>query len=143
MLDLSSAKLEHAAIHFVGNKNNEEGVFISEEELWLDQTENSNAIKKLCTSPFSAGETWAFTHSSELGMNEVFVFCQRLFQNSAETLSISAELAKLLYEKSDHPQVKSGEFMICLLSDCYFQNQSVKGIVFCKMENKDLFVRLR
>lgn len=143
MLDLSSAILEHAAIHFVGNKNNEEGIFISEEELWLEQAENSNAIKKLCTSPFSAGETWAFTHSSELGMNEVFVFCQRLFQNPTDALAISTELAKLLYEKSDHPQVKPGEFMVCLLSDCYYQNQSVQGIVFCKMENKDLFLRLR
>lgn len=143
MLDLSDARLEQAVIHYVGNKNNDEGCFISQEALWLEQAENRNAIRKLTTSPFSDGETWKFTHSHELGMNEAYVFCQRLFAQADDIIGISAELARLLYEKSDHPQVKPGEFLTCFFTECHFNHQSVRAIGLYKIEHKDLFLRLR
>lgn len=143
MLDLSTARLEHAALHYVGNKNADEGCFISNEALWLETPENRQALKKIATSAFSDGETWKFTHTSELGMNETYVFCQRLFKAPEDITGISAELAKLLYEKSDHPQVKAGEFLVCYFNDCFYKNQSLRGIGLYKIEHKDLFLRLR
>ena len=143
MLDLKDTKLHAAALHYVGNKNSEEGCFLSTEALWLEDENQMRALRKLSTGSFSEGETWQFTHGSELQMNETYVFCKRLFDNPEAILSISAELAKHLYEKSEHPQVKPGEFLVAFLENCYFQNQVCRGIVFIKIEHKEIFLRLR
>lgn len=143
LLDLSDARLHAAALHYIGNKNSDEGCFISDENLWLQDENQQKAIRKFAVSGFAEGETWRFTHTSEIGMNETYVFCKRLFENPEDILAISSELAKHLYEKSDHPQVKPGEFMVAVLENCFYQNQVCKGIALIKIEHKDLFMRLR
>ena len=48
MIDFSAAELSHLAIHQVGNKSNEEGVIISEQEVTID-----GSIASLLTTYFT------------------------------------------------------------------------------------------
>jgi len=97
----------------------------------------------LLFSGFAEGETWRFTHTSEIGMNETCVFCKCLYEKTEDILPIPTALAKHLYERSDRPQVKPGEFMVALLENWFYQNQICKSISSIRIEHKDLFMRLR
>lgn len=142
MLDLSTARLENAVIHMVGNKNREEGCFFSKETLWLKDSEQSAYLRNYTTKPFTYGETLNFSHPSSLDMNESFVFCRKIFENPEDILAQSIELAKHLYEKSEHPQIKGGEFLICYFSGCMFKNTECAGIGLYRIEHKDTMLRL-
>jgi len=142
MLDLSAARLEAAVFHLVGNKNQEDGYFLSKESLWLQQNDVSSFLRSYATKPFTYGDTQNFSHSSSLEMNETYVFCKRIFENNEVFLETSCELAKHLYEQCTHPQIKSGEFLVCLLSGCHFENKELNAIAMFKIEHKDVFMRL-
>ena len=109
MLYSEYISIKNIVIHKVNNKSQDEGISFSKRELSLN-----DEVKSLLTSyfvnPFKSNEYYTFYHESDLKYNEVFCFVSDIFTYPESIHEQSIKLAKHLYEKSNHPQIKGGEF---------------------------------
>ncbi len=140
MILLSDATIQEMAIHFVGSKSNDEGIVFSKVPSILNI--NEGAILKYFFKSFNNDILYQFFHESDLGLNEVFTYVSKIFSNPAELFSQSINIAKHLYEKSSHPNVKSGEFYVVLFNECIINENKVDAIGIFKSENKDTFLNV-
>jgi len=141
MLDFSEAELSRLSIHQVGNKLNEEGIIASQEEVAISEN-----IKTLLTSyftkPFKNLEFYNFTHESDLNFNEVFSYAKSIFSNPEGLHLQSINLAKHLYEQSNHPQIKSGELYVSYFENCYLNGELTEVVGVFKSEQKETYLKV-
>lgn len=92
------------------------------------------------TSAFKAPDFYQFTHAADLELNSVFSIARETFKDPARLVEQSAKLARLLYEASQHPQVKSGELLVIYFQKLVFGNISAPAIALFKSERKQPFL---
>ena len=141
MIDFSESELAHLAIHQVGNKANEEGIIISEQEVAI----NGNIAPLLTTyftKPFKAEEFYHFHHETDLNLNEVYSYVRSIFHDKSSLLLQSINLAKHLYEQSIYPQIKSGELYVAYFENCYLDEELTEVIGIFKSEQKETFLKV-
>ena len=141
MNDSGEPNLEKIAIHYAGNKVHDEGIRFSKSTLNTNVSVTS-ILTDYFLSPFKSQEYFNFYHDSGLDLNEVFVFASRIFDDPANLLDQSVNLAKHLYEKSTHPNIKGGEFYTVYFTDCLIDGESVDVVGLFKSENKDTFLKV-
>jgi hypothetical protein len=141
MISLSEMFLEELAVHKVGNKAQGENILFSEEPIEIDE-DVSQILLHYFTSPFKDDEYFHFHHESDIGLNEVYQFASRIFDNPSVLFEQSINLAKHLFEASIHPNIQPGEFYVCLFSNCYFGSEVTNAIGLFKSENKEPFLKV-
>lgn len=141
MLNFSEAILSRLAIHQVGNKSNEEGIIFSEQEV-----EVNNSIATLLTTyftkPFKNHEFYKFSHNTSLNLNEVYSYVKSIFNDMTALQMQSLNLAKHLYEASNHPNIKSGELYVAYFDNCYLQDELTEVVGIFKSERKETFLKV-
>ena len=141
MLDFSESELSKLAIHHVGNKINEEGIIISEQEVGINGT-IAPLLTTYFTKPFKAHEFFNFSHESSLNLNEVYAYVKSIFNDKTSLLLQSVNIAKHLYEQSIYPQIKSGELYVVYFDNCYLDNELTEVIGIFKSEKKETFLKV-
>ena len=142
MLTYSTAQLKRLAVHFVGNKNNNEDIFISKKESSLNQS-LQNTLITLLLSPFKSSEAYNFFHDSEITLNELYKYCNDVFNNEKDFYLTSIKASKHLYNCSEHPKIIGGEFFVAYFKHCILDSDlEVDAIGFYKFENKDSILKL-
>jgi hypothetical protein len=131
----------HAVIHRVGNKANEENLFLSKANVELDD-EIKSLLLEYFIKPFKSDEFFNFFHENELSLNEVYVYANKIFENPDDLHEQSVNLAKYLYECSNHPKIKGGEFYVVYFNDCFVDGQRADAIGLFKSENKETFLKV-
>ena len=129
------------ALHFIGNKQAEEGVICSK-SLLSTNDEMRNILHEYFLQVFLAEEQFHFIHESDLKYNEVYGMVSEIFDDPESLYINSVKLAKHLYEKSDHPKIKAGEFYVVHFTDCSIGGNHCDAIGLFKSENKDTFLRV-
>ncbi len=143
MLDLSQARLTTLAVHKVGNKVKNQGVVASHELFPLEEETMVDLLEDFFLKPFRAEEFFKFSHPSDLGMNEVYTYCKRLFQESREDfVDTSVHILNHLYDQAMHPQIKPGELFVAHFRECEVDGVTLEAIGLFKTENKDVFLRI-
>ncbi len=141
MLINQEIEIKELAVHQVGNKLREEGLILSHDTLVL----NDN-IKSLLTQyflkPFKSYNYYNLSHESNIELNEIYSYVTAFFEQKSSLLEQSIKLAKHLYEKVSHPQVKSGEFYVVHFSNCFIEGESVDAIGLFKSENKETYLKV-
>ncbi|MCQ2305391.1 MAG: nucleoid-associated protein [Bacteroidales bacterium] len=133
--------IKNMALHFVGNKQAEEGVICSK-SLLSTNDEMRNILHEYFLQVFLAEEQFHFIHESDLKYNEVYGMVSEIFDDPESLYINSVKLAKHLYEKSDHPKIKAGEFYVVHFTDCSIGGNHCDAIGLFKSENKDTFLRV-
>jgi len=141
MTNINFAGIISLALHKVGNKGNEEGIQFSK-SLIQTNDELNKLLLLYFLSPFKSNEYFNFHHESDLNLNEVFVYASKIFQKSDLLLEQSVDLAKHLYEQSDHPKIKGGDFYTVHFKDCVVDGERVDAIGLFKSENKETFLKV-
>jgi hypothetical protein len=141
MIDFTQITLEGIFIHQVGNKIKDEGVKISGEDISFADDDTKSYLLKYFITPFNNNEVYNFTHPSELGLNEIYVFVKRLFASPHSLYQASIDISKHLYESSSHPKINGGELCICYFKDCFIDGVVTDAIGFFKSESKDVFLK--
>jgi hypothetical protein len=141
MTQFHETNIKNIALHFVGNKNNEEMIKLSNSILNFDET-TKDVLTDYFITPFKPQEYYNFYHDIELSMNEVFVCASNIFDNPETLLEQSQNLAKHLYEQSTHPKIKGGEFYVVYFKDCILDGETVDAVGLFKSENKDTFLKV-
>lgn len=141
MINFDNIQLTGFHIHEVGNKLKDEGINIANKQVNIENQDTSSFLLKYFLSPFNHNECFSFSHSSELDLNELFVYSTRLFQNPTLLYDVSIDIAKLLYEKSTHPKINKGELCVCYFTNCVVNDIICDAIGLFKSEAKDVFLK--
>lgn len=135
----TETQIESLALHIVGNKAEEEGIRLSENLLETGET-IKGLLKQYFLSPFKGVEYYHLTHDNNLDFNEVYHYACDVFENPETLYDVSVKLAKRLYDKSDHPRIKSGEFYTVYFKNCLTNGQVVDAIGIFKSESRETYL---
>ncbi|WP_062196911.1 nucleoid-associated protein [Massilibacterium senegalense] len=140
MIDLDELFLDKIVIHQIGNKVRGEGYQLSQEEDRVTDPNLRAILERYFLQVFKDKELYHFYHDSDIELNEVYHFTSKIFKDKENFYEQSINIAKRLYNKSDHPNIKSGDFYMV-----YFSNSSLTSRVIglFKLENKDTFLKIK
>ncbi len=134
--------LQAVAIHHVGNQQTDEGYILAERLLPL-----SDRLQELLTqyfiSPFKVEEYYQLYHDEGVEKNAVYQQVARIFEDHDTLLHASRQLAALLYEACQHPNIKSGDLFVVLFSDVQLNGITMDAVGLFKSENKEHFLKVR
>jgi hypothetical protein len=134
-------KIMKIALHSIGNKANSDMLRLSHQVLNLN-TEITEILQSYFLSSFKPGEYFNLFHETDLKYNEVHGFVSEIFDDPDSLFEQSVNLAKHLYEKSVHPNVKAGEFYTVYFKDCVVNGITADAVGLFKSENKDVFLKV-
>lgn len=139
------ATFEQLSIHRVGNKAQDEFYVLSDAPIDLAQDEVlPDLLMQYFMRPFAkANEVYRFYHPNEdLQLNEVYYFAKQYFEEKMSFHNMSEQLAKHLYEVSEHPKIKAGELYVVALKNVQMEGEDHQAIGLFKSENKEAYLKV-
>lgn len=133
--------IEDITLHYVGNRSAEEGVRASSQSLQLSESVVP-FLNYFFLSPFKMEALCHFFHEAELKKNEIYQLAERIFEDHNDFGGASAEIARFLYERSNHPKIKGGDFFVVLFRNLEVDHQLIEAIGLFKIENTEDFIRI-
>ena len=144
MIDFSTVALQKMAIHYVGNKGKDEGVYLSKNSFTFFKEEVEESFLQYFIAPFrKVAEFYNFYHPTEIELNEIKSFATVLFNDTATFDAMAEKIALTLYDKSTHPNISGGELFVTRFTGCNFNGEAVDAIGIYKSEVKDTFIKLQ
>ncbi len=144
MINSFEAKIQALSIHQVGNKNEEEGVQQSEESITIQDETLHELLLHYFFSHFEQPEFYAFTFSDDdILLNPLYKYATTIFEDASTLHDQSISIAKHLYERSIHPNIKSGDLIVSLVKEVMIDDEIVDAICIFKSELKDAFLQLK
>ncbi len=142
MIDTKNAYIAHICLQKVGHKLREEPTIYAEQSMEVDEKKEEDLVPFLLNPIKKNLEINRFTHYTEkLEFNVLYNHCKQLFDGEVDFIDFSHEALSHLYEKSLHPQIKSGEVFIVMFENLQFEDMPCRGIGIYKLENKKKFIR--
>ena len=129
-------------VHKVGNKINRENLFLSQEELQLDE-EMKELLSDFFLKSFKSEEQFHFYSDSYLVNNAVYSSVSEIFEDKAKFLWESETIAKHLYDAAENPRVLGGDlFIVYFDGDELEDGTKIDKIGLFKTENKVPFLKI-
>lgn len=143
MIDYSVCTLDEVSVHRVGNRQNEEELLISKHRLDLNDKTVEEMLKKYFLAKMRSDEFYHFTFSNEdFKMNPIYKYCHDVFEGIGDFHLNSINIAKHLFEITDHPMIKSGDLFVAGFSRLMVDYNEFSAIGFFKCENRHSFLKL-
>lgn len=139
MIQQSGSRLSNLAVHYVGNPVKEESLRLSEGETGLDEP-TLKVLWEYLAKAFREPEYYRFWHPTKLALNPVYDVAQALMAGEAPFIEASHKLARLLYNASQHPQVRSGELLVFYLDNVQVEAYEGPALALFKSEQKQPFL---
>ena len=118
----------------VGNPQRDEPLQTSREVFKVSE-EDREALTALFLKPFKNLLAHRFHHHSSLDQHEINNCAKAIFASPNGLLEKGCDIAKRLYSKSNHPNIKSGDLCIALIDDIEVNNEMVQGLCILKSES--------
>jgi hypothetical protein len=142
MLDFSAANLHRFSSSWVGNKARYEGVSCPDHTLTSLNDVTEELMLTSLLKPFTkTQEYFYFTGTEDVGDNLVYQQIQKVFQNPDTLAESSKAISSLLYEASENPKIRGGEFFLAYLEDVMLEGYPVSAIGLWKIQSKNPFFR--
>lgn len=141
MIDYIKCNIKDVCTHWVGNKQ-EDLLHLSKYKIEIKDDFLPNALIKYFFTSFKTEEYYNFYHESNLKFNEVYTLVSDIFDNPDNLHEHSVSLAKHLYQQSNHPKIKGGEFYTVYFNNCVIDGETVDVVGLFKSENKDTFIKV-
>ncbi len=142
MHNFSESNIEQLAVHVVGNKTNGEPLYCTKSCLKLNNEDARLLLMNYFFYPFKNNEYFHFYDDEGVENNDVFTAISAIFDEPDSLFDQSVNLAKYLYEQSNHPKIKSGELYVVYFSDCIVDGEAIDAVGIFKSENKDSFLKI-
>ncbi len=142
MIDFKNAYFSYLSLQKVGHKVREEKNIFASQALEMDEKKEEDLFPFL-TQPFKKSlDAHHFSHYTEkLEFNVVHQLVSEMFEENLDFINFSNEIHQHLYEKSLHPQIKSGELFIAYFENVIFGEITTQAIGIYKLENKKKYIR--
>jgi len=92
-------------------------------------------LTALFLKPFKNLAGHRFSHHSSLDQHEMNSCAKAIFEDESQLLEKGCEIAKRLYAKSNHPNIKSGDLCISLIRDIEVEDKPALGLCILKSES--------
>ena len=117
----------------VGHPQRDEPLQTSKEVFKIDE-KDQEPLAAIFLKPFKNLTAHRFSHHSSLDQHEMNVCVAAIFESDDGLLEKGCDIARRLYAKSNHPNIKSGDLCICLVKDIDIDGQLTQGICILKSE---------
>lgn len=135
-------KIIDVVLHYVGNTTAGEGITLSNESLKLSE-EVVPYLKYYFLSAFKLEALCNFYHEASLLRNPMFSFAEEIFEKKRSFCEVSTDIARHLYEHSDHPKIKGGDLFVVLFDNVEINHDHVEAIGVFKVENKEDYISIK
>ncbi len=144
MISYIQASLSHPTVHKVGNKLLNEHLSLSEHSLKIDDEVLDNLLMNYFLKPFEkVNEIYRFDHpTGDLNLNEVYHFAEIIFDDKDQFHESSRQIAKHLYDITNHPKIKSGELYLVYFTGVQIEGESLDAIGIFKSESKEPYLKV-
>lgn len=133
---------QQLSLHLVGNKSAGERLQSAPHPIELNDGMHER-LQQFFSSGFKPGATFQFYHESDLSLNEVYVYAQKVFEDEAQLHPQATHIAQHLFNQSTHPMIKAGELYVVYFEDCVLEGEVVDAIGIFKTENRETFLDVR
>jgi len=130
----TSASATGLVLAKVGHPQREEPLETSKEVFKIAE-DDQEALTALFLKPFKNLAGHRFSHHSSLDQHEMNVCARTIFESAASLYEKGCDIARRLYSKSNHPNIKSGDLCISLVDDIEVDGQLTQGICILKSES--------
>lgn len=144
MISFFDASLELLSVHRLGNRAQGESCIFSEQAQNISDEVLRSLLIRYLLSPFErSNEIYRFSHSSgDLKLNEIFHFSSEIFSDVNSFHELSKNIAKYLYDCSNHPKIKAGELYISKIRDVNLEGEFFDAIGIFKSESKETYLKV-
>jgi dsDNA-binding SOS-regulon protein len=144
MIDLSDASIDKIIVHHIGNPSRDEQLNCTRAAFDLKDSGLEAVLSKYFLSPFHKKDHgyYNFRHDSDLELNEMYHYTGKIFSPGENFVLQSVNIAKHLFDKSNHPKVKAGELYVVLLNGCMVDDELTDALGIFKSENKETFLKV-
>jgi len=143
MINRVEASLKSVSIHKIGVKSEEEGVELSSKPILINDDHLRDILLKYMIDSFKEPEFHRFTFSTgDVALNPLFNFVSNVFDSAEFLHEQSVNIARHLYESSNHPNIKAGDLMVAHIRDVLVDDELIDAVAIIKSENKDAFLKL-
>ena len=144
MINYTTCNVSDIAIHYVGNKTLDEPLHLSKTKVNISEQIIRELLLRYFLSPFQkAVEVYHLMHSSgDLALNEVHNFASQIFEDKNKFHEMSEQIAKHLYNVTNHPNIKPGELYIAYFKDVQIEGNPLDAIGIFKSENKETYLKV-
>ncbi len=125
----------------VGNPQREEPLQTSKEVFKIGDDDRAT-LTALFLKPFKNLIAHRFQHHSSLDKHEMNAMATTIFGSADSLLDQGCAIAKRLYSKSNHPNIKSGDLCIAMMDDIEINGEMVQGICILKSETVVPFISI-
>jgi len=138
------ASLETISVHHVGNQSLNELYALSEQPLDLKDELIPKLLMQYFLTPFEkVNEVYHLMHTSgDLGLNAIHHFATMVFDNPEKFHEASEQIAKQLYNVTNHPNIKPGELYVAYFHDVQIEGNPLDVIGIFKSENKETYLKV-
>lgn len=140
-LRFTSATVTHLVLAKVGHPQRDEPLQTSKHLLSVAEADQE-PLAAMFLKPFKTLSGHRFSHSASLDQHPMNTLVKAAFETPAELLPIGCDIAKRLYENSNHPNIKSGDLCIALVEGVQVNAETVTALCILKAESMVPFLRL-
>ncbi|TAJ15633.1 nucleoid-associated protein [Marinilabiliaceae bacterium JC017] len=143
MIDNSQLNIESLVVHQIGCRAEGENIRYSKSLLNFHDDESvEDVLKQYFFKPFKTEAYFNFDHPEGLEKNVAYSLAQKVFDGSQSLYDVSIEVANLLYQHSNHPKIRGGEFYMGLFRNVVVDGEVVDALGIFKSENKETFLKV-
>lgn len=135
------AKVQALALARVGNPLRE-GILQTSKELCHFAASEAELLTHCFLKPFRMVDEHRFHHAESLEENCIYSHTKEIFENRESLLENATKIAKRLYEKSDHPNIKPGDLCMAYLDGIVVNGRQTSAFCMVKCENTVPFLQI-
>lgn len=144
MFEYSHCSIDQLAVHRIGNPTLHEELILSQKTLDCSDKKLEELLMRFFLAPFSNPEYYSFTFSNnDFTLNPLFHFASQVFDEQVDLHTQSCNIAKLLYDYSTHPHIKSGDLFVVYFSGLTLEGNFTDALGIFKSENKQDFLKVK
>lgn len=139
--NFNKATLSHVTLAKIGNPLRGESLKTSK-ELCAFVEEDKEILTLAFLKPFKNLDRYRFHHSSSLDLHEMHCYANTIFDQDERFLTYSRKIARHLYDKTKHPNIKSGDLCIAFIKGVQIDGDICDAISIVKSESLTPFLEI-
>ena len=139
--NFNKATLSHVTLAKIGNPLRGESLKTSK-ELCQFEEKDKEILTLAFLKPFRNLEPYHFYHTSSLDLHEMHCYADTIFAQQERFLTYSKKIARHLYDKTKHPNIKSGDLCIAMIKGVQIDGEVCDAISVVKSESLTPFLEI-
>lgn len=143
MINYQQSILQGLVTHAFDNQSESGDMILAPSMMDISDVELYDTLVKYFLVHFKEPEFYQFAHhSGDIMLNPIYNYIASIFENPSDLYGQSVKIARHLFEKSKHPNIKPGELHIAYFTELLVEDEWVDAIAIIKSESKDTYLHM-